>query len=264
MRRLIFGAMLAIACFGLCTTSSRADLWGINFQGRGINNDANTNAEALGPTDMAGVMAQVNWNNDPTFYGASGLTTHTLNSLMNSTGTSTSLSLTVSANDSWFSGSGSSDPNHKLMDGIVKATASSPATYTFNNLVPGGTYTLIAYNMEDNGRTNNTLTVGNIKYITTAQTGADFTGAFVRAMNTDPNGTRDLGNYVEFDNLTADANGRLVLTDVWDGTPATQNGAGIAGIQLQGPAPVPEPASAVLLGLGTLVLIGIARWRRAN
>jgi hypothetical protein len=261
MRRFVF-AMLATACF--CTTSARADLWGINFQGRGLNNDANTNGEALGAGETAGVMAQSNWNNDPTLYGASGLTTHTLNSLMNNTGTSTSVSLTVSATDSWFSGTGSSDANHKLMDGIVKATASTPATYTFNNLVPGGTYTLIAYTMEDNGRSDNNVTVGNTKYLTTNQTGPDFTGAFVRAMNTDPNGTRDLGNYVEFDNLTADANGQIVLTDVWAGTPASQNGAGIAAIQLQGPAPIPEPASAALLAVGTLVVIGIARWRRTD
>ena len=261
MRRFIFGAMLAIACFGLCTTSSRADLWGINFQGRGLNNSDTTNAEALAAGDMAGVMAQANWNNDPTFYGATGLTTHTLNSLMNSTGTPTSLSLTVSANDSWFSGSGGSDPNHKLMDGIVKATATSPATYTFNNLVPGGTYTLIAYTAENAGPANNSLTIGSTKFVTTAQNGTDFNGTFIRAMNTNPTGTRDVGNYVEFDNLTADASGRLMLTDTWDGL---TDGVGIGGIQLQGPAPVPEPAGAVLLGLGTLVLIGVARWRRTT
>jgi hypothetical protein len=116
--------------------------------------------------------------------------------------------------------------------------------------------------MEDNGRTNNTVAVGSTKYITTAQTGSDFTGAFVRATNTDPNGTRDVGNYVEFDNVTADANGTLVLTDHWDGTPTTQNGAGIAGFQLQQGAPVPEPATAALLTVGTLILLGVARWRR--
>jgi len=67
-----------------------------------------------------------------------------------------------------------------------------------------------------------------------------------------------VGNYVQFDSVTADGNGRLVLTDLWiSGT----DGSGIAGIQLQGPAPVPEPASVVLFGLGTLALIGW-RWRR--
>jgi hypothetical protein len=254
MRRLICG-VLAIACIGLWTNSAWADLFGINFQGR---MDSNTNAEALAPTDVAGVIAQANWNNDPALVSGGS---HTLNQLMDSTGTRTSLSLTVSANDSWFSHSGNSDANHKLMDGIIKATATMPATYTFNNLLPGGTYTLIAYTAENDGRANNSLTVGNTKYITTAINGTEFTGAFIRAMNTDPNGTRDVGNYVQFDSAVADGNGRLLLTDVWDGL---TDGVGVAGIQLQGPAPIPEPASAVLLGLGALVLIGIARWRRTD
>jgi PEP-CTERM motif len=253
MRCLTYGAMLAIACLGLCTTSACADQIGIKFEGR---IDATHNSDALAPGDVAGVIPQNNWNNDATLVGSPG--THTLSQLMDSTGTHTSVSLSVNANDSWFSGSGNADPNHALLNGIIKASSSQPtATYTFNGLTPGGTYTLIAYTMEDTSRTNNTLTVGSTKYITTAQTGADFTGAFVRAMNTDPNGTRDVGNYVEFDSVMADSNGRLVLTDHWDGTPTTQNGAGIAGIQLETPAQgaVPEPASVVLFGLGTWVLI---------
>jgi hypothetical protein len=210
------------------------------------------------------VIPQGNWNNDATTVGSLG--THTLTQLMNSTGTQTAVSLSVTADDSWFSGSGTSDPNHKLLNGIIKASTSTPtATYLFTGLTPGGTYTLVAYTMEDTGRTNNTVTVGSTKYITTAQTGADFTGAFVRATNTDPNGTRDVGNYVEFENVTADANGRLTLTDHWDGTPAGQNGAGIAGFQLQSAgAAVPEPASALLFGLGALAVIGVARWRRTG
>jgi hypothetical protein len=255
MRRLMYGAMLAIACLGLCTTSAWADLFGVNFQGR---IDANNNSvNALSPSDVAGLIAQDHWNNDPALVSGG---THTLNQLMDSTGTRTSLSLSVSANDSWFSHSGNADANHTLLNGIIKATASMAATYTFNNLAPGATYTLIAYTVENDGRANNTLTVGTTSYITTAQDGLEFNGTFIRAVNTNPAGTRDVGNYVQFDSVTADGNGRLVLTDVFNaGIP--NDGAGIAGIQLQGPAPVPEPASVVLFGLGTLALIGMA-WRR--
>ena len=173
----------------------------------------------------------------------------------------------MSANDSWFTGTGGADPNHKLMDGIVKATSSMAATLTLSNLVPGGTYTLIAYTIENGtggagvgAQSNNTLTVGNTKYYTTAP--VDFNGTFIRAMNTNPAGPRDVGNYVEFDNVIADANGRIVLTDTFDGPSPQQDGTGIAAIQLQGPAPIPEPASAALVCFGAAVLIGMARWRR--
>src|SRR5438067_4606208 len=232
MRRLLYGAMLAIAWLGPCTTSAWADLFGINFQGR---LDGTTNADALAAGEVAGVIPQSNWNNDPTLVGSSS--THTLNQLMDSTGTRTALSLSVSANDSWFSHSGSADANHKLLNGIIKATT-MPATYTFSNLAPGGVYTLIAYTVENDGRANNNLTIGNTTFFTTAQDGLEFTGTFVRATNTAANGTRDVGNYVQFDNVTADANGRLVLTDVW---PGGTDGVGIGGIQVQGPGPVPEP-----------------------
>jgi hypothetical protein len=259
MRRLMYGAMLAIACLGLCSTSARADLFGVNFQGRidGTATDPSLKLNALAPSDVAGLLPQNNWNNDPTLVGSAG--THTLSRLMDSTGTHTSLSLSVTANDSWFSHTGNADANHTLLNGIVKATSSLPATFSFSNLAPGGTYNLIAYTLENDGQGNNNLTVGATKYITTAQNGVDYNGTFVRAVNTDPAaGKRDVGNYVEFDNVTADGNGHLVLIDMWiSGT----DGSGIAGIQLQGPAPVPEPASVVLFALGTLALIGW-RWRR--
>jgi hypothetical protein len=85
------------------TSSAWADLIGINIQGRGLNNDATNNAaNALTTADVAGVMPQANWNNDATMVGSSG--THTLSQLVDSTGTHTSVSLSVNANDSWFSG----------------------------------------------------------------------------------------------------------------------------------------------------------------
>jgi hypothetical protein len=249
MRLLMYGAMLAIACLGFCTPSAWADsLFGINFQGRtDLPNNAN-DVNALPSSAVAGVMAQSNWNNDPALVSGG---THTLNQLMDSTGTHTSLSLSVSANDSWFSHTGTADANHTLLNGIIKATA-QPATYTFNNLAPGATYKLIAYTLENDGQANNNLTIGSTTFFTTAQNGVDYNGTFVRATNTSSTGTRDVGNYVQFDSVTADDNGRLVLTDVW---PSGTDGVGIAGIQIQGAAPVPEPASVVLFGLGTLALI---------
>jgi hypothetical protein len=125
--------------------------------------------------------------------------------------------------------------------------------------VPGSTYTLIAYTIENDGRAMNNLTVGGTTYFTTAPDGVEFNGTFIRGTNTSSTGTRDVANYVQFDTAVADANGRLVLTDVW---PGGTDGVGIAGIQLQGAAPVPEPATAALFGLGALALIGLARWRR--
>jgi hypothetical protein len=66
---------------------------------------------------------------------------------------------------------------------------------------------------------------------------------------------------VEFDSVTADANDRLMLTDTWN---SLTDGVGIAGLQLEAGSPVPEPASAVLFALGSLILLGVARWRRTD
>src|SRR5260370_18916028 len=101
----MYAAVPSIACLGLCFTSARADLFGVNSEGRidGTATDPSLKLNVLAPSDVAGVIAQNNWNNDPALVSGG---THTLTRLMHSTGTPTSLSLSGRANSSRFTASG--------------------------------------------------------------------------------------------------------------------------------------------------------------
>src|SRR5260370_3333069 len=106
MRRLVYWTMLAIACLGFSSPWALADLSGVNCQGRNDDGIGNNSKNALAASAVAGLVPQNNWNNDSNQVSAQS--THSLSGLMNSTGTATSVSLTITANDSWSSGSNTS------------------------------------------------------------------------------------------------------------------------------------------------------------
>jgi hypothetical protein len=129
-------------------------------------------------------------------------------------------------------------------------------TFTFNNL-PVGVYRLVAYTAENpnsDPTANIDTTVGAITYFTREGDIGSGPVEFVRAFSQDPN-NRDLGNYVQFDNVVSA--GSITLTATHRGG---TDGIGIAGLQLE---QVPEPGSVAMLAAGA-GLIGMMRRRRAS
>ena len=161
-----------------------------------------TGANAAGaPTsllasDVAGVFAVPNWNN---ILGNNNYQVP----LADADGVATPVTVSFDADESWGSGTGTSTPNRKLMNGYLgPSNDGNPRPIVFRN-VPSGTYNVIVYNLRD-GQDNHATTV-NADFSTTLhvrhQGAGDFNDIFVRGTSTDPN-NRQLCNYVQFDNVT--------------------------------------------------------------
>jgi hypothetical protein len=230
-------AALAILAFG---SVAQADEIGLNFAG-GNNAGAPT---ALLPTDVAGVVQQADWNN------AAG-TGGTLNGLLNQSGVATSALATWHADGTWGSGTGTSDGNHKLMNGYLDATGTSATTVTLSGLHAAGftgPYSVLVYYTGDavgQSRSGN-YTIAGMTQFAVDNTG--FTGTFVQATP----GNNNNGNYLLFTGLTDDSF-TLTANPVNFRSPvnAIQVAAGT----------VPEPASLALAGVGLLSALGYS-WKR--
>ncbi len=81
--------------------------------------------------------------------------------------------------------------------------------------------------------------------------------SFVLADNTDPLGTRDTGNYVEFDNISP-VDGTITLTEQGISGGNGNSSAAVNAFQL---VSVPEPATFSLIGAGALGLLARRRHR---
>lgn len=253
MRQTMRLALLAVAGMGFAASADAAPvLIGVNFTGRG-----SPVGTSLGNT-TAGLVPQGNWNDETgTATNPTAFVQTTPVNLIDSTGAATvgadganPIQLTYNFPDSWHSGSGNSDGNHTLLEGVYKG-----GTATLTN-VPAGAYKLIIYTANDTvgSGANYTATGSPLTYYINNQIGTAFTGAFVRATNTASGGTRDTGNYVQFDTVSPASN-QLVIDA---STSPAANGAGIDGFQLQA---VPEPASLTFIALGGMGLL--SRRRRA-
>ena len=200
---------------------------GVSFEGRNPNTFLNA-------SDVAGVMPQPNWNNvREEGLGIDG-NPHTTQLFLDAADNPTPVTLTYSASDSWNNNDSNpnTNPDHKLMFGIIKSTTGATDTFTFNNL-PARSYDLLVYLGMDADNVGADFTAGSTTfYVTETHT---FGGTYIQALNTTlptdeaGTGTRDLGNYIRFTGLTPDGNSQITLTAVHK---LNGNGLGIAALQL--------------------------------
>jgi MYXO-CTERM domain-containing protein len=199
MSRKLKAALVGAVVLAVGGVASAAPFIGVNFVG-GNNGGAPT---ALDPTDVAGVIAQANYNN---VTGQSGTT----GPLVNSIGVATAVTLTFSGAGTWGSGVGTGTPNQRLMNGYVDgqdvASGNSKNNYLFAN-VPSGVYNVIVYTLPDglDGR-DQSVTINGVSssaVFVSSDAGANFnTNGFARATATSKDGAGATGNYVEFDGIS--------------------------------------------------------------
>ncbi len=180
---------------------------GINFTGGGIVGDVG--AGGLDATDVAGVVAQANWNNIPDAVTAPS-------PLADSAGAATPVSVQAAAASNQTCGTGVDDADHVLFDGFIH-NANSALSVTLSG-VPSGNYSLLLYSVGFNFNSTYEEAVdltGAAVYPTLhvrAQDSSQYIVApgFVRMSSTDPN-ARQLGNYVQYDNVSPATDGSLTI-----------------------------------------------------
>lgn len=168
-----------------------ANVLSINFVGGG---PANGTPAAMGATESAGVVKAVNWNN---LVGKSG----TQNNLRQSSGASSTASVTWSANGTDSLKRTDIAGDARMMKGYLSTSNTSTTTVTISGL--GAPYTTNTYDIYfylDGDNVNATRSgvyqIGTTKYTGTDVTGATFNGAYALGNNRN-------GNYMLYANLKA-------------------------------------------------------------
>jgi len=191
---------------------------GANFLGDG------SGGTSLSPTDSAGVVAQVNWNNvNSVATGNVGVSSP----LTDNAGNITGVLLEFNGNDAWNADGTTATPDDKLMKGVIKqGTIGTSMTLTFTNLA-SGTYDVYVYGDVNGGPVDLDVSVGATTNYWSEPAFFDAATGFMEAANTDP-AARGGGNYVKFTGVTP-TNGAITVLATYVGG---SDGLGIAGLQL--------------------------------
>jgi hypothetical protein len=206
---------------------------GLNFVGRSGSN------ASLDSASVAGVVPQANWQNLPNNEG-NGFD-GVVSFLEDSAETVTSVSFEWVANDAWNSDIGTAGtPDEQLMEGIQKCNpddgvftphANSRMTFTFRNLLAGSTYNVIVYQSHNGGIARSVTSIGGVFYY--AQQETAFDGTFTRGLTTDGTFPSNDVDYVQFDNVSPDANGTItIVAEKFLDDPQLTDGMGVPGVQL--------------------------------
>ncbi|MGB8540665.1 MAG: hypothetical protein WCD49_03410 [Candidatus Acidiferrales bacterium] len=198
---------------------------------------------AMAPTEVAGVVAEPNWNN------ASGVSSSSPLALVDDTGTATTATATWSSNDVWETPITDQQGNARMMKGYLDTASNSTTTVTVAGLPAStGGYQVYVYADGDNGSATRTgiYTISGAGITTTTvdltdAANTNFSGTFTQANNS-------AGNYVVF---TINATGfDLSATGgtASDGFPR----APINGIQIVPINPTPNFALSATPGSQTL------------
>jgi uncharacterized protein (DUF2141 family) len=222
---------------------TRVALMGGSFLGN--SGDGNVEPWRLAPSDLAGAVAQTNWNNiSSSPAGNVGIS----DLLLDSAGNPSAVQLQFDANDAWNSDSLTDTANDKLMKGIIKeGGVGSTMTLTFTNLL-AGFYDVYVYGDVNGGPVDLDVSVGNKTNYWTEPAAFDNGTGFIEAASTDP-AARAAGNYVKFTGVTP-VNG-VITNDGMITIAATyqsgSDGLGIAGVQIVSSAAFPTNTLPVVI-----------------
>ena len=240
---------LALAVGATSSNSFAGTSIGVNFSGRGVNNDFGTGA-FLSTAETAGVVPQAHWNNVDVNGGSpdSGTTLGLFDSGYNFTG----VKLIYDASDSWSTGGGVATPDQKLMKGIIKANPSPDCAPTGNTdrmkfvitNVPAGSYNVLVYLMENDiscdaisgsSGTNCAEVAVSVGTVTNYVEQESVFNSYILATSTSP-GAYAEANYAEFDGVAPAGDSTITVIAskhiVCAGGNQLTDGAGVAGIQL--------------------------------
>jgi hypothetical protein len=181
----------------------------VNFVGVGVR--GGVDGGVLATNDVTGVVPQ-EYFNDITATTAAAVP------LNDSTGAASPVTLSYDTLTLVTDGVGGSDATHALIQGYLHNN-NAAMTVTLKGVPAGSNYGLILYSVGFNFNATYEEQIdvtGATAYTTLHVRGQDANQfqaapAFVRMASTDPN-NRDLGNYVEYDNISPAADGSLTIT----------------------------------------------------
>ncbi len=233
---------------GASDPSTQQPYVGINFVGGGTSGGGTLTA-----VDVAGAVAQENWNNLTGFSFDNA-------TLFDAAGAASPVTLSGTlGTEVWYTGTiATGDADGILLQGFVTAGASrDPVTYTLNN-VPAGKYQLLAYSLGFDFAAayeeDFSLTGGGTypTYYVRAETGLPYQNSpGYRRMSSTRADNRDSGNYVQFDNVSPAPDGTLALTVTWtaaaegNGHQPALNGIQLVKVVEPPPGPVVNPAPSI-------------------
>jgi hypothetical protein len=183
---------------------------GVNFLGADVSASGGVSPGVLLSNDVAGAVLQENFNNITDLTAASVV-------LFDSHGAPTPITISHTAVSQATTGTGELDADHVLFQGYIH-NANNPFTLTLSNVPPVTNYSLLVYSVGFNFNATYEEAfdlTGAAVYPTLHVRGQDAnqylaSPSYIRMSSTDPN-ARDLGNYVQFDNVRPAADGTLVL-----------------------------------------------------
>jgi hypothetical protein len=183
---------------------------GVNFLGADTSGSGGVNIGVLLSNDVAGAVLQENFNN------IVDLTADSV-ALSDSHGAPTPVTISHGTVSQTTTGTGQLDADHVLFQGYIH-NANNAVSITLSNVPPSTNYSLLVYSVGFNFNATYEEAfdlTGASTYPTLHVRGQDanqYLAApkYIRMSSTDPN-ARDLGNYVQFDNVSPAADGTLVL-----------------------------------------------------
>lgn len=220
----------------LLSPTANAQLVGLNF--RGDSQFDLASGTTAGETGGSTIVAQQNWNNAVNSNNTPG----NIANLTGSTGSASGIAAAWLGPDSWnMGGAVGASGNAEMSYGFMKAGATD-ATVTFSGFASGTLFDMVIYTTTDNVGSSGTFTLNDtLGTFATYNVGAGNIATFTES-----------STKRTFTNLTA-VGSSVTLT-------ISGSGAGLAGVQF---GIVPEPSSALLMGLGALTLLALRPRRRA-